>query len=197
MQAAFDLMYDLEEFCGLKSYFSEQHVDLLNHRMNRDDEDVRKLLLWIDKHDLFRTDSQLISVSSGVIGDESINCHMATELGKKSMATMIEKSACDISLSTKFKVKPLSAATNGAHVRDEEFINVDPQILFQRIIHSFQGNEHNTREAFEYELSPYPLSIFDECGMMRKNKKAELSNLFKTHVNLDPTTINFYITDGG
>jgi len=34
------------------------------------------------------------------------------------------------------------------------------------------------KECFEYELSPIPLSLFDESGQMRKSKKSILYDVF-------------------
>lgn len=53
------------------------------------------------------------------------------------------------------------------------------------------------RQYFDYELAPYPLSLFDNAGM-RKTTKSKLYDIFiecKTDVN--DVTKFFYIIDGG
>ncbi|KAL7289552.1 hypothetical protein TKK_0016524 [Trichogramma kaykai] len=197
MPAAFNIMNSLEEYCGLESYSSEQHVDLTNQRMNKDEKHIDMLLYWLDKHDPFTSHGSISSLSTGVIGDARINCHLAVEIGEKGMDKMIGQNASNVTLSAVHKVKPLSIAEGGAHLENEPFINVDPQILFQRIAVTFQGNEKLTREALAYELSPFPLSIFDENGLMRKSTKSELYKLFSSHPQEIVSAINYHVIDGG
>ena len=57
---------------------------------------------------------------------------------------------------------------------------LDPDLLFQRAMSCVAslGSSTTMEEVFRYELSPYPLSIFEESGMMRSTKKSELVDIF-------------------
>ncbi len=80
---------EMEDFSSTVFRTSEQHVDTRNSRMFMDNDDMKKLLEWVYQHVPFRETSNLISVTSGVVGDERINCHMAQEVGITSISRII------------------------------------------------------------------------------------------------------------
>ncbi|KAJ8672055.1 hypothetical protein QAD02_003314 [Eretmocerus hayati] len=180
MPAAFSSMESFENYVGVQSANSEQHVELRQGRMKRDQADLEKFKFWLDQHKPFEPRTSLISLSTGIVGDPSINCHKAFEVGRKSMKTMVGKNAANVKLSTLYKVKPLSAALNGQFISNNQSKSINVRILFQRLAIVFNGNEEKTKEAFAYELAPYPLCLFDEHGLMRKNTKSDLYKLWKT-----------------
>lgn len=98
------------------------------------------------------------------------------------MAWMIGKTVAKISMSATNKVKNLAAVKLGTLVDNENFNSIDSSLLFQRISVLFHGDEEQTRKAFEFELSPFPLSLFDEFGLMRNTSKSELYKIFKPYV---------------
>ena len=72
---------------------------------------------------------------------------------------------------------------------------IDPALLYLRmsIIKSF---DDEIKKIFEYELAPYPLSLFDALGM-RKTPKSAIYHCFQS-VNSEVDTTNAaYIIDGG
>ena len=42
-----------------------------------------------DRHYPFPTNNQIVSISTGVIGDDKVNCHNAKEIGLQSMEKII------------------------------------------------------------------------------------------------------------
>lgn len=69
------------------------------------------------------------------------------------------------------KVVPLLAMSSTVKVHDKK-IPVDPVLLFQRM--SIKTTlEDEIEKYFEYELTPYPLSMFDDI-MMRKTQKSAI-----------------------
>lgn len=113
------------------------------------------------------------------------------------MATMVGKNIDNVSLTNAFKVKTLANAKNGMHFGDD-FVAVDSYLLIQRISVFFHGNVEETRNALKYELSPFPLSLFDEHGFMRKTAKSELYNVFQPYIQ-SPAIISgsIFVIDGG
>ncbi|XP_015189675.1 PREDICTED: uncharacterized protein LOC107073500 [Polistes dominula] len=96
------------------------------------------------------------------------------------MAKMIGKNAEDISLSRLYRVKNLSNAGTEVHLNDgKPYVNIDSHLLFQRISVGIGNNTEALKKAMKYELAPSPLSLFDEKGWMRKNRKCDLYTLFK------------------
>jgi len=81
----------LEHFCGLYFHSGEQHVDASDARIKRDVEDVKKLLDWFNSHDPFPYTETIMSIATGVTGDEKKNCHVAWSVG---MAGIDKKIGC-------------------------------------------------------------------------------------------------------
>ncbi|CAH2085135.1 unnamed protein product [Euphydryas editha] len=197
MPSALKIMECLENYCDVVTSNSEQHVDLFKNRMTKDDKGIRSFLFWLQERKPFENRTSLLSLSTGIIGGPTTNCHMAVELGLKSMTTMIDKDADKVSFSKVFKVKTLAAAKDGMHIGDD-FVSVDTFLLIQRISAFFHGNEKLTRKALSYELSPFPLSLFDEHGLMRKTAKSELYKIFEPCLQSPALTLNsIYVIDGG
>lgn len=75
----------------------------------------------------------------------------------------------------------------------EEKVPVDPVLLFQRmsITAAFQDE---IEKYFEYELAPYPLSLFDDFGM-RKTRKYAIFDCFQQVIIDINNTNTTYIID--
>lgn len=197
MPSAFKIMECLETYCYIESSNSEQHVDISKSRMTKDEVGIKKFLFWLDERNPFDVRTSLVSLSTGIIGGPSINCHMAVEVGLQGITTMVGENVNNVSLSNAFKVKTLANAKAGMHIGDD-FIAVDSFLLIQRISVFFHGNVEETRNALKYELSPYPLSLFDEQGLMRKTAKSELYNIFQPFLqSLSIITGSIFVIDGG
>uniref|UniRef100_A0A1B0CSS6 Uncharacterized protein n=1 Tax=Lutzomyia longipalpis TaxID=7200 RepID=A0A1B0CSS6_LUTLO len=189
----------LEEFCQLKNITSEQHVELRDSRKSRDFKDVLSFTTWLEQRDPFadRPENELASLSTGMIGDEHVNCDYALEIGKDSIKSMIGKSFTDVKLKRSSKVKPLSAMSNVALIGGDE-VQINNELLMSRIM-CLQDRFNTPLSTFlEYELSPRPLSLFDEV-CMRKNDKSAIEKLIQKFA---PCTSNppencRFIIDGG
>lgn len=198
MPSAFDIMEGLETYCGVLSATSEQHVDLSKSRINKDQNDIQHFLFWLNEHSPFEYRTSLMSLSTGIIGGHNINCRLAVEKGLRGMALMVDKNAANVSLSAAFKVKNLAAAQHAININDEHFVTVDTLLLFQWISVLFQGNTELTRNALTYELSPFPLSLFDEQGLMRKTPKSQLYKMFRPFIQSESLLSSCtYVVDGG
>ncbi|GBN43086.1 hypothetical protein AVEN_56061-1 [Araneus ventricosus] len=60
----------VEKFCDVAFSSSEQHVEMRSSRVNRDNDNVKKLRDWLCKHPPFPGVKDIMSISTGVIGDE-------------------------------------------------------------------------------------------------------------------------------
>lgn len=198
MPSAFTIMESLEEYCGITTKSSEQHVDLNKSRYIRDFVDINRLLSWLDIHKPFELSSNLKSLSTGLIADKSINCHQAIERGLLSMDKMIGKKVSELTLSRTLNVKPSLAMKNSVHLNDAHIFMVDTNLIFQRLLATFDSKDENLKKnAFSYELSPFPLSIFDNEGFMRKTTKSDLYKILKP-ASYPPLLSEFqYVIDGG
>lgn len=101
----------LEKFTGTEGNSSEQHKDLRSSSEKKDNEDISTFIKWLEMHPPFsaRETDELISLASGVIADNSVNCDEAVRFGKEAMEKMVSTSEnfSSVSLHRKSKVKPL------------------------------------------------------------------------------------------
>ncbi|XP_044579087.1 uncharacterized protein LOC123261518 [Cotesia glomerata] len=184
----------LEDIANVRMDTTEQHVDASDSRVKKDARDIRRLLEWFSTHDPFPEVNKIVSIASGVVGDDKINCYKAREVGLASMAKMTGLTFNNIKLKRADKVVPLLAMTSSIKVHEEK-VPIDPVLLFQRmsITAAFQDK---IEKYFEYELAPYLLSLFDDIGM-RKTQKSTIYDCFEK-VNIDINNTNAtYIIDGG
>ena len=52
-----------------------------------------------------------------------------------------------------------------------ERVSVDPQLLFQRLLHVAGGDLSKLEEIFKHELTALPSFLFDDSGFMRGSSK--------------------------
>lgn len=187
----------IEEFTGVKSVTSLQHVDQRDARKIRDHQDLQILREWLSNHNPFtsRRKNELVSLATGLLGDDSINCDRALDIGQESMKK-VNGSFGDMKLKRKDKVKPLSSMSHCITVRDTR-VEVSPQQLFNRIL-CVMNSEDCLRKAFKYELAPKPPCLFDDISL-RKTNKAELAKKLESYFPCSSTSLSDtdYVLDGG
>ncbi|KAF0717775.1 Uncharacterized protein FWK35_00027380 [Aphis craccivora] len=194
MSATHEVCTSLEEFAGVIFTSSEQHKDLGQAHRSRDTADIVKLNQWFDSHPPFPETSQIMSISSGVVGNSTITCYDALRVGKRAMNSIVNMTFADIKLSRKDRAFPISSVCSSIKVHDEKVV-VNPTLLFQRICISKRSDE-DLMKYFEYELAPFPLTLFNESGM-RKTNKSVLYNLFEpTKKDICLSQMNI-VVDGG
>lgn len=96
-------------------------------------------------------------------------------------------------------MKNLTSAAEGIHLSSENAaVKINTQILFQKISVLLSGNPEITKKALNYELSPVPLSLFDEKGWMRESAKSELYTVFSSAIP-DQVLLSVcqFVIDGG
>ena len=153
------------------------------------------MLDWFHQHPPFLDNSELISLSKGIVGDEKVNCHRSREIGNHIMSVIVGKDFKSVKLKRNDRVLPLSSMNHGILI-DNLQIPINPTKLFQRIGIAKQCDEE-LEEFLSYELCPYPLALFDDNGM-RKGTKSSLYKIFKPLV--DTKLLNnevLYVVDGG
>ncbi|XP_057329900.1 uncharacterized protein LOC130670506 [Microplitis mediator] len=79
------------DYCGFSSYTNEQHIDLCKNRINQDKEDTDRYVFWLNEHAPFANRSSLLSLSTGIVGGQNIDCHLAVENGLTAMASIEQK----------------------------------------------------------------------------------------------------------
>ena len=102
----------------------------------------------------------------------------------------------------KRKNQPIRIETNLTVTIDGEAVQVDPQLLFQRLVTAAGDLYDDPVEIFKYELCSYPLALFESSILLRAANKPTLADaiwaLGECSANdnlLNGTEI--YVLDGG
>ncbi|GBN80367.1 hypothetical protein AVEN_190499-1, partial [Araneus ventricosus] len=110
-----------------------------------------------------------------VIGNSKANSYQALEIGTQTIKSLIGSNFGDIKQSKKNVVLPLASVSSAIQMNNETVV-VDPLIIFQRTTIT-KKNDEDVADFLKYELSPFPLSPFNEGGM-RKSRKSSLYDAF-------------------
>lgn len=194
---------NIEAFCGVSFSTSEQHVELRDSRQSRDISDTTTFIKWIMMHEPFSAArSELISLSTGIVADDSINCASAVECGMAALKRMVGKSFEDIHLKRSDKVLSLATMNSAVKVNDDVVV-VDTMQLFNRIICTVKSDEE-LANCLKYELSPTPPSLFENSMMRKIKNKAIMYEIFKSVLtsespesDIGNATDCAFVVDGG
>ncbi|GBM24355.1 hypothetical protein AVEN_202338-1 [Araneus ventricosus] len=88
---------------------------------------------------------------------------------------------------------PIRGFTSKVKVHDE-LIPVNPDTIFRRIS-LLKKSDAELQKYFEFELAPFPLSLFDE-EELRKTRKSVFYDSFSTATDVHFTSA-CYVVDGG
>lgn len=191
-----DLLEGLLEYCGISFKKSEQHKDSTDTRQKVDAEALRKLKSYFETHNPFSY-HELVSIATNVVADDRINVLEAFPKGVNIMSDIYKSKGNfrDLHLKKVNKVLTLQHMIGTLTVQDD-VIPIEPNLIFQRIS-LIKATPEEKKHFFEYELSPYPQTLFDECGF-RKNNKSDLYTYFEEITeNLHDTEKFGYVIDGG
>jgi len=67
---------------------SDQHIDSRESRTCRDNAVVEKLFAFFKVHNPFPETSNIMSIASSVVSEDSVNCHKALEVGVNSLKSI-------------------------------------------------------------------------------------------------------------
>ncbi|CAH0757850.1 unnamed protein product [Diatraea saccharalis] len=185
----------VEMYCKVEAKSCEQHMDSGRARIKRDRTDIAKLFQWLKTHDPFRITDKIVCISKGIVGHNEINCHKARDIGRDMMLAKVGCNYNDIRFSRKQRVITLQNMTASVKTSDGEKVAIDSDLIMRRILFSKQSQQE-LQTCFEFELTPYPLSLFDASGM-RKTKKSSLYDLFESFQSIPNTNDKCYVIDGG
>lgn len=199
MPACADVSHSMQEFTGVSCNTSEQHKDSTQSRIKRDTEDTYKILNTLCDLDPFGPDPSLRGLVSGLVAHESVNVDDAKEVGQLILKSMIGKSVTSISFVR--KKEAVTLASKAAVKIDGECVQVDPQLLFQRLsLIAMNGSNEDPASFFKYELCTYPAALFDRSSLPWEANKPALADalwkLVKNENEILPDPVH-YVLDGG
>lgn len=120
--------------------------------------------------------------------DGNVNIDESAKIGEKIISSMIGQKVEDYTFKKANSViKPNS---KNALVIDGEIVNIDPQLLFQRLMLITRDmDEVEIRNVFKYELSQRPSALFDELGFMREANNSSLYDTLWKKVGCENTAV--------
>lgn len=186
----------VELFCDVTFASSEQHVDNRKSRISRDSDDLTKVQQFFSTYDPFPESDKIIGIYSGVVGDAKVNCHKAYEIGKVLMEDTSNKKFTDVKFKRSTKVVHLAAANSTIKNAAHEEVCISPLLIFQKISLNITSDSDIKEYSSTYEMSPIPLSLFDENGLRKTNKTAFYTN-FNCTKEIVKTANPTYVIDGG
>lgn len=127
-----DVCNEMQDFCNGSHATSEQHVDIRPRRISKDAKYLEKLCDFFQKHYPFPQTEKIMSIYSGLIGGSEINCYNALDIGSKLQDETVGKDFGSVKYVKKNKVVSLRAANSAIKLNDE-YIKINPLLLFQRI----------------------------------------------------------------
>ena len=106
---------------------------------------------------LSTSSKKLVSLSTGLVGDEKVTADEAKAVGGKILESMVEQPVGSYTFSQKRQVKTLASA---AYVKTStgERIEIDPKHLYQRLLIMGVG-EIPLVDLLQYELCSFPASL--------------------------------------
>ena len=187
----------MQELTGVSYSTGEQNKDMAKSRQARDMKDTRTLLLALAERNPFTTQTDLINIMTGVHAESSVTVEKAREVGQSILDSMTGKPAAEYSFTKSNQAITFSAKSSVKG--DGEKIQVDPQLLFQRLIIASQSLD-DMIAILKYELCSYPPSLFDSSLMLLKPQKPALADAIRAKLPSDATGPKGevqYVSDGG
>lgn len=188
----------MQEFSGVNFHTSDQHKDLSISRQRRDTADTLTILSELAVHSPFSGYEDLQNILNGMSAISGSNADRAKQVGDEILASMSGQSVIGYTFRRKLQAITMDAK-DSLKVAKDEVVQIDPQLLFQRLIIT-GTQEGQLKEAFRYELCSYPPSLFETKDVLLTANKPQLAHAIWDAVPHEekPNQENIlYVLDGG
>ena len=182
MHACAQVHNAMTQLTGNHHKTSNPDAELGASRIKRDNEDLENIKLWIENHNPFDDNEPLLrNIATGITATEGdgINCDEAEKIGQAIHDQLDGISITEATIKKKDQIKTLELLKMGVEINKEK-IHVDPMLLFSRLLALIE-REEEIREYFRFELTAFPISLFQN-GMMRKANKSKLAKALEKNV---------------
>jgi hypothetical protein len=176
-----------------------EHEEVGVSRMKRDYDDWMHVRSYLSLHSPFRfadTD-RLVNLASGMCSQsgDGINCDTAEKVGLKILSEWDDKLYGTVKVCKADKVKTMAELSSCVSVGSEK-ISLDPTSLFMRLVLVGERSE-NVRECFAYELTQYPMALFNGNFMRKPDKPSLYRDILSGCLNATLPLDVQYVVDGG
>ena len=128
----------MQQLTGVQYNTSEQHKDLNTARKGKYMADSCELLEFLESRNPFSDNCSLRSIATGINAGISVNVDTAKHVGEKILTSMAQQKVLQYSFKKKDQAVTLSTS---AVILNNETIQIDPQLLFQRLITAGTRND--------------------------------------------------------
>ena len=122
---------EVEHFCDIAIDTTDQYVDMRSSLVSRETGDPEQLKYGFSQHNPFPESNEIISISTGVVGDKRINYRKSIEVGTIGIQNTIVKNFDSVSFKRKDRVVHLGAANTS--IRINVSISIDLILLFYQM----------------------------------------------------------------
>ncbi len=163
----------MQELSGVNYVTSEQNKDMTKARQARDWKDTATILSYLEENTPFALDKSLRNISTGVHAHSTVNVDKAEVVGRAILDNMegenvdeyvFKRANQAVTMNCKCSVKV-----------DGDIIQIDPQLLFQRLILVAKSRD-DLEDIFKFELCSYPPALFSGLQFLREANKPILAN---------------------
>ena len=183
------------ELTGVQKATGEQNQDISPSRMARDWKDTFKLVQYLKDRNPFECGEKLCNISNGVHAQASVNVDESKMIGSMIIAKMEGLKPSEHSF--KRKDQSVTFAAKMAVKIDGDRVQVDPQLLFQRLSNVAACD---LETALKYELYSFPPALFESPNLLLEAQKSSLADTIldlATIVNANLPTGARMVLDGG
>ena len=163
--------------------------------MARDWKDTNLVKGFLEERNPFEHGPVLCNVADGVHAHATVNVDDAEVIGDNILSKMVEVNADEFSF--KRKDQAVTLASKSAIKVDGEAVQIDPQLLFQRL--TVAGN-NNLEDSMKYELCTFPPALFESQDLLNQPQKANFAEAIWSNITKEEVVIPKlvqYVVDGG
>ena len=199
MPACGEVNQAMEGLTGVNYNTVEQNKDMTKARQARDWKDTLIVLSHLQERNPFSSDPSLRNIATGEHALSNVNVDTARSVGTAILKSMDGQTPGGYTFKRKDQAVTLGMRSS---VRiDGKEIQIDPQLLFQRLVIVAQKCDE-LEAALKYELCSYPPSLFDSSLLLHEAKTPALANAIWKLVGPDVSAENVvdssqYVLDGG
>ncbi|GBM48270.1 hypothetical protein AVEN_108699-1, partial [Araneus ventricosus] len=172
-----------------------QHVDTRPSRIARDNEEAAKLSQWLSEHNPFPKIDVIISIDSGIVGGNEVNCHLSEEIGRDMISKMLGENFENVKFKRKGKVVTLASINSSVKIGNISIV-VDPLVFFHRLCIAKKSDD-DLKAFFKFELSPFPISLFTGESMRKGTKSSLYTSFSPITEDVKSERSQYVVVDGG
>ncbi len=155
---------------------SEQHKEIGLTRQKRDIQDLKIVYDYLSERNIFEKIPGLRNIVDGIVSNPSCNSYLAESVGSKIIKKLEGNGSSDYVFKKKDQVIVMNSK-NTIQI-DDDNVQIDPEILFQRLLFIQNNRDKDAVEAIlQYELTQRPPVFFDENGFLRDGNQSAISDI--------------------